>query len=127
MHPAIDESAAGVVGKRAGLAFAATDGTGEQIGFHQDLKAITDADDRFSGFNEQPQRLGQMMSHLIGQNSTGGDIVAVTETAGDGQELILLKQRRILEQAIYVNQIRGGPGLFEGKDGLAIAVDSRRP
>src|SRR5689334_23391182 len=38
MHPAIDESPAGVVGQCAGLACAPADRSGEQIGFHQYLK-----------------------------------------------------------------------------------------
>ena len=127
MHPAIDEPPAGVVGQRAGLSLAAADGAGEQIGFHQDLKPIADADDRFSGLNKQAQWLGQMMPHLIGQNSPGGDVIAVAETTGNRQELKLLKDGRILQQPVHVNQFRRRPGLLKGKNGLAIAVDSRRP
>src|SRR5208282_6333239 len=83
-NPAVDETAAVVVGEGGGLSGSAGEGAGEKIGFDQDLEAVADSDDRFSGFDETAEIVGKMVDDLIGKDFSGGDVVAVAEAAGEG-------------------------------------------
>ena len=53
------------------------------------------------------------MCQLVGEDATGGDVIAVAEAAGDGEELKLVQRLRPLEQAVDVHERRLGPRQFE--------------
>src|SRR5207248_752698 len=88
-NPAVDESARVVVGERAGLAASSRDGAGQKVSLDQHLKAVADSDDRLARVDEVANRVAQVMHDLVGEDATCGDVVAVTESAGDGENLKL--------------------------------------
>ena len=65
------------------------------------------------------------MANLISQNSAGGHVVAVTESAGDAEDLIVGQQYRPVEQTIDVEPIGATAGTLEREDGFAVAVRAR--
>ena len=95
---------------------------GEQIGFHQHLKAIADSDDRLAGGDEIVKCIVQMMCDLIGEDSPGRDVVAVTESAGDGEELKIFEQFRIGQQAIHMNRFGRCTGQLKCVGGFAVTI-----
>ena len=66
-NPAIDKSAAIIVRQRAGLPGISGDTSGQEIGLHQNLKTVANADDRFTRRDEIVKRIVQVMRNLIGE------------------------------------------------------------
>src|SRR5439155_12345823 len=93
-------------------------------GFDEDLKAVADANDGFAGFDEAMQRLGEVLGDLIGEDSAGGDVVAIGEPAGDGEELKIAEQRGIFKNTVEMNALRGGAGELESVRGFDVAIGS---
>ena len=122
MDPAVDESSAGVVGERCGLAGAGGERAGEQVGFDQDLKAVADADHGFAGGDKFLQFVAQMVRDLIGEDFSGGDVVAVTEAAGNSEDMEIVKKCRSFQKAIDVDGVDVCAGLLKSMGGFAIAV-----
>ena len=122
MDPSVRETSGVISRERAGLAGFAGQGAGQQVCFDQHLKAIADADDRLAGRDEIEQTLTQMMGNLIGENSPGGDVVAVAESARDGEGLVILQLGGRFEQSIDVQAFSGEAGGLEGEGGFAIAI-----
>src|SRR6266404_851440 len=100
MHPAIDESAAVIVGKCGGPSRLAGDRAGKQIGLNEDLKAVADSDYGFARIDKSSQRISQVATELAGEYSPGGDVVAVGKTAGDGEDLKFVEDARVLQHAL---------------------------
>jgi hypothetical protein len=112
------ETAGGIVGQRARLSA----GTREQAGFDQDLKAIADADDRLAILDELTQGVGEVVNKLVGKDPAGGDVVAVAEAAGDGQELETVELLWVGEEGIEVKALGDGAGELERVGGFQVAV-----
>ena len=73
---------------------------------------------------ELGQPVGKVMLHLAGQNAARGDVVAVTKSAGNTEDLELVRQRRTFQQPIDVDPFRLGAGLLECESRFPIAVGS---
>ena len=61
----------------------------EESGFYQDLETVADPKDELVGVDEFLDRSAEVMNQLIGEDNAGGDIVAITESAGDREDLIV--------------------------------------
>ena len=68
--------------------------------------------------------LRQVVDQLVGEDFAGGDVVAVTEAAGYGDNLIRRQRFRVLNQAVDVDAVGAGARLFPGELGLEVAVGS---
>jgi len=66
------------------------------------------------------------VDHLVGKDFAGGHVVAVAETAGDDQELIVPQRLGLFHQAEDVHALGPKAGLLERELRLAIAIRSRR-
>ena len=62
------------------------------------------------------------MDDLIGEDFSGGDVVAVAESAREGEELKIVEKGRIFEQPINMQKLRVCAGEFEGVGGLGFAI-----
>ena len=63
-----------------------------------------------------------MMADLIRQNAAGGDIVAVTESAGDAEDLVIGGQLWLFEELVDMHHSRFSARLFKSECGFVIAV-----
>ncbi len=66
------------------------------------------------------------MADLIGEDAPGRNIVAVAESAGEGQKLEILEDRRPLQQAVDVDVLRACARQLKGVAGFAVAVGAGR-
>ncbi len=122
MNPAIDKSAAVVVGEGRGLTGLAGERAGQDIGLDKDLKPVADADHRFARCHEISKHVTEMIGDLIGQNSAGGDVVAVTEAAGEGEYLKIMHLFWIFQQAIDVNKFWCSAGTRKSVRCFGVAI-----
>jgi hypothetical protein len=122
MDPSIDESATVVVGEGGDLARSAGEGAGEEIGFNQDLKSVADADDGFAGFDETAEGVAEVVDELVGEDFAGGDVVAVAESAGEGEDFKLVEGCGFFENAIDVDGFGACAGELECVGGFAVAI-----
>jgi hypothetical protein len=102
------------------------EGARQQLRLDQHLEPVADADHRPARLDEAAQRVRQVVRDLVGEDAPGGDVVAIAEAAGDGEQLVGVKQAGVLQQAVDVHQLRGRPGPLEGVNGLAVAVGAGR-
>ena len=72
-----------------------------------------------------PERGGQVVPHLHGEDLPGGHVVAVAEAAGDAEDLEVGQQGRLLQHAVDVQRLRLGAGQLEGPGGLLVAIGAR--
>jgi hypothetical protein len=100
---------------------------GQQPGFHQDLKSIANSQDQSAAFDEAVQRIGEPLEQAPGQDATGGNIIAVAESARNGQDGELIEQPRLGDQRANVDDLRSAAGLLPGVRGFVFAVDPRWP
>jgi hypothetical protein len=88
LDPLANEPPAIVVRERRRLTHLAADVAGQQVGLDQHLKAVANADHRLLGVDELAQRLAQVVGDLVGEDLASGNVVAVAEPAGDGEDLV---------------------------------------
>ena len=110
MHPAAEEPAAIVVGQCAALASHSPDTAGQQIRFDEHLKSVADPQDRLAGRDELVERLGEAMGDSIGENAAGGDVVAVAESAGNREQLVIVQRLAVFQKAIQMQKSNVKPG-----------------
>jgi hypothetical protein len=122
VNPAVDKPAAVIIGEGTVLAVQSGQRARQKFGLNQHLETITDADHRPAGFDEPFERVRQMMRDLIGQDSPGGDVVAVTKAPGNRQNLMPAQQARIFHQAVDVHALGGSAGELKGMGGFAVAI-----
>ena len=72
----------------------------QQPRLDQNLKAIANAEDAAAAFDEFAERFDQVEQNALPQNLPRGDIVAVAEPAGDGNDLHVVDARWIFCQSI---------------------------
>jgi len=63
-----------------------------------------------------------VVDQLVGEDFAGGDVVAVTESPRDRQDLVLPEELRLFDQAVDVDAIRRCTRLLPGELGLGVAV-----
>ena len=81
------------------------------------------ADDRPAGLDEPLERIAEVVHDLVGQDPPRGDVVAVAEAAGDGQDLVTVRCRSGFSQdSVDVHALGRAPGQFEGVGGFPVAV-----
>jgi len=100
--------------------------TRENAHFDQDLKAVADSEYELSVVDEFPNRLGEMVNDLIGQNLAGRHIVAITEPAREDEDVILIEQGLTLNQSVDVYTVGPRSGQFQRMLSLDITIDSGR-
>ena len=66
-----------------------------------------------------------MMPNLIAKDPPRCDVVAITESAGQTQNLVFTWQSRIFQQLIDVHQIGPAAGQLKGMDRLVVTVGTR--
>ena len=71
------------------------------------------------------QRVGQMMLHLVAQNSPGRDVVAVAESARNAQHLKLGQPPRLLQHPIHVPPLRRAAGQRKRVRSFLVAIRAR--
>src|SRR5436309_1558313 len=65
--------------------------SGEEAGFDEDLEAVADAEDEFSVFDELCEGFFEVVDDLVGEDFSGGDVVAVGEASGDAEDLVVVE------------------------------------
>jgi hypothetical protein len=68
------------------------------------------------------EHFDQVMSQLAANNATGGDIVAVTESTGQAEDLIVVGKAWALEQPIRVHHVGSTASLLKRERRFLIAV-----
>jgi hypothetical protein len=63
-----------------------------------------------------------MMRDLIGEDFSGGDVVAVTEAAGNSEDLKIVKKIGRFQKAIDVDRIDFCAGSLKSVGGFAVAI-----
>jgi hypothetical protein len=67
------------------------------------------------------------MGDLVGKDPPRRDVVAITESAGDRDDLEITQQIRIFQQAIDVNRFRRRPGHLKRMRRLRITIHAGGP
>ena len=104
-HPSIDKAPAVVVREGAGLPGLSADRAWQQLGLDQNLEPIADADDGALAGDEILERVADVIHELVGENLSGGDVVAVTEAARESEKLVLAKASRRGDQLVDMNPL----------------------
>lgn len=115
--PAVFEFPGIVIGDRGLLVGLDTVGdgqAGQDAGLDQDLEAVTDSQDQFVGFDKFADFVAEMMFQLVGQDLTGGDVVAIAESAGQCQNLIIGHEFGIFDQPVNVHFFGDSAGQLKG-------------
>ncbi len=81
-------------------------GSSRSARLDQHLEPVADAQDQLAGVLESRQALGQMVLDLVGQDASGGHVVAVAETAGDAEDLEPCGQGGLVQQPVDVQHAR---------------------
>src|SRR5260370_9995909 len=97
-------------------------GNEEQAVLKEGLEAVADAEDELVRVPEAAQIVAQEMGQLVGKNLACSYIVTVRESPWDHEQLKAVQEARLLAQAIDMQTLCDGAGLFECKLGLAVAV-----
>ena len=97
----------------------------EETGLDEDLESVADAQHEFTGIAEFLQLVRQIVEQLAGKNASGGNIVAVAESAGEAEDLKFLEERRIFEKSVHVDPFRRRACFFKGVSGFQITVRAR--
>ena len=58
------------------------------------------------------------------RRAAGSHIVAVTESARQSENLVIVERVTLLSETLNVNDVTLGAGLFKGEGGLEVAVGS---
>ena len=66
------------------------------------------------------------MADLVAQNPAGGNIVAVAESAGQAQHLIIVDLLGRFEQPVHVQPLDFAAGALECERGFTVAVSAGR-
>jgi hypothetical protein len=90
------------------------------------LEPVADAQQQISGRMEFAQTIEQMMLKFGRQDLSRGDIVSVTESAGNGQDLVSFQHPPIFQQPVDVHAFSNGSRLLKRKRGFRIAVGAGR-
>jgi hypothetical protein len=64
----------------------------------------------------------EVVDELVGEDFSGGDVVAVGEAAGEAEDLVVFELRWILEQLVDVEGVNGRASELEGVSEFAVAV-----
>jgi len=123
--PAVFEAALGVIGEGGGVPIVGGElrhGTGEEAGFDEDLEAVADAEDEVAIVDELAEGGAEVVDELVGEDFAGGDVVAVGEAAGEGEDLELLELGGVGEESVDVEGFDGGAHEGEGVVEFAVAV-----
>lgn len=96
----------------------------EQAHANENLKAVTDSEDECAAIDEGAELVAEMMVELIGEELSAGDVVAVTEAAGDGEKLITGEGVGRGDELFDVNQVTVRSRALPGEDGFFVAVDA---
>ena len=123
LDPTSQVAARVVPGKRRGWAVGII-GV-EQSRLDEHLEAVADAEQELACFAELLHHVGQMVTDLVGKNTTSGDVVAETESAGDAEDLVVGSELWRFEQAIQVQRFCFAPSKFKRKRRFDIAIGTR--
>lgn len=120
-HPAVFVSAGCVQGQgRANAAVVAR----QKAHADENLEAVADPEDESAALDEGAELVAEMMIELIRKELAAGDVVAVAEAAGDGEELIAIEGIRRGDELLDVNEVAIGPGALPREDSFLVAVDA---
>lgn len=98
--------------------------TREQAHANENLKAVADAEDQSAAIDEGTELVAEVMAKLVRQKLAAGDVVTVTEAAGDGEKLVASEGIRRGDELLHMNQVAVGPGALPCEDGLLVAVNA---
>ena len=98
----------------------------QQAGFEDHLEAIADAEDQLLLVAERANFVGEEGHQLVCEDLAGRDVVAVTEPAGDAENLVIVEARSAFSaQAIDVDKLGLGALALKSELRFAIAVGAR--
>ncbi len=128
--PAVFKFTLGVVGKGGGVPVVGGElghGAREESGLDEDLEAVADAEDELAVVDELSEGGFEVVNELVGEDFTGGDVVAVGEAAGKGEDLVIGEAGGVLEEGVDVEGVDGNifstaAGEGEGVGEFAVAV-----
>lgn len=112
----------GVV-QREGARHAAV-AAGKQPHADEDLKAVADSQNGAAAGDELAKVVTQVVDELVAEDFSAGDVIAITEAAGDGEDLKLGEEPRLLDEAIDVRGLDGRASVSPGEGGFLVAVDA---
>ena len=125
MHPAVFEFIGIVIRKGHSLLCpVCRERPGQKSNLYHDLEAIADADDQLAGLNKFRQSVAELVLDFVGKDLASGHIVSITESARQGEDLVIAERGRLLSEAPDVNDVLLCSGLFKGEGGFDITVGS---
>ena len=86
------------------------------------MKTVADAENKLAVGDELVEGGFEMVDELVGEDFSGGDVVAVGEAAGEGEDLVLLEEGGVLEGFVDVEEIDIAADEFEGVGEFDIGV-----
>src|SRR6185503_11411044 len=87
----------------------------QNAGLDENLKAVADAEDQLAGVFEFLYHGSQVMSNLVAQNATRGDVVPIAEPARQAEDLKVRECPRLFQQLVHVPPLGNRPGPFESE------------
>jgi hypothetical protein len=118
--PFVCEAAGEVVGEGSGLA--ACVGFGEEAELDHDLEAVADADHGYAALDGVLNGLVELVAEAVGEDASGGDVVAVGEAAGEADDVDLLEDGGVGDEVgeVLIEGLRAGE--VKGVGEFAVAV-----
>lgn len=99
---------------------------GENSRLQQDLKPVADSQAEFVGLQELGQRTSQAAAKLAGEDHSGADVVAITETAWNAQYLEVVQDLRLFQDSVQMDSFGLGAAEIECVGGFVVAIRARR-
>ena len=96
----------------------------KQAGLQDRLKPVADSQNEFVSQQKLPHCVVQLSSQLTREDHAGSQIVTVTESTRDTQNLVLTEPRRVFQQSKQMQPLGRSPSQLEGMRGLDVAVGS---
>lgn len=97
---------------------------GKHAHAHENLEAVADAEQKSAAIDEGAERVAEMVRELAAEDFPTGDVVAVTEAAGDGEDLIIVEEARIFNETVDVDALGQRTGHAPRVRGFFVAVDA---
>jgi len=88
------------------------------------LEAVANTEDQFFLVPKDAKLLTQEYAELIGQDFSGGDVIAITEASGNDEDLIIVEQRWRFPKSIDMQKISLSAGSFESEMSFGVAIGS---
>ena len=97
----------------------------EQSHLGGDLETVAWREDRNTSFDGSHERCVEVLPHELGHDAAGGHGIAIAESAGNPDELVVVDQFRPIDERVEVDEFGLGTGKLESVGQFLITVDAR--